>query len=161
MKKYLKAVVLFSVLIIAPLGSWYFLDSGLEWRKMKRGELAAKTKIIEHLSAAGQDVAAIFNQRTTVLKISGDPVPKDEVIIDQYKDGHTFQWMDLTSIRGLAVLENSTYANHDYLLIDTGMQVRRAYKQTENLMYSQLVEDIALILPKKKPIDIKMKSERK
>ena len=161
MKIYLKALVLFSVLIIAPLGSWYFLDSGLEWRKMKRGELAAKTKIVEHLTAGGQDVTTLFNQRTTVLKMSGDPSPKEEVIKDQYKDGYTFQWMDLTSMRGLSVLENSTYASHDYLLIDTGMQVRRAYRQSEDLMYSQLVEDIALMLPKKKPIDIKMKNERK
>ena len=153
--KFIRSLAVIFLLFIVPLGSWYFLQRGLDWRIDKRVLLEPKISLEEILSAP--DVINTYKYKTTLLQLDELDQQKESVVKDQFRDANTFQWIhsptDVNTSHRL--LEGS-----DYLLIDTALQVRRIYRGESDSIFAHMVEDISLIIPRKKELDIKMKNSK-
>lgn len=155
--KYLKAVVVFLMLVGFPAGSWYFLQHGLDWRRVKRTELVTKSHLINDVEWTPEErqlLTSRLKNRTTLCVMKSAMANRDQEVYDQFKDAFTFQ----------ALLENelpakvaSQFSSYDYLLIDTAMQVRQVYAGYHDSVHTRIVEDIALIVPQRKEVDIKLR----
>lgn len=158
--KIVKAIGVILILGIFPGLSWYFLQSGLDWRKDKRHELTVKAPLQDIISLSASDAQTKFHGKTSVVKLTAKNGDKDAIVIDQFKQAYTFQWIDSNIDSSISIYKNSALAAYDYLLIDTGMNVRNFYLGSHDTMFADLVEDLSLIIPKKKELDIKMKQKK-
>ena len=152
--KLLKTITILILLFGLPAGSWYFLQSGLDWRKVKAKELAPKTEVSEILTKV-PEVKDKLKGRTTLLRMKQNESQLDKDLIDQFKDAYTFQYLTSGQVQ-LSPMQ----LDYDYLLIDTLGQVRQVYKGMDKETVTTIVEDIALVLPHRKPKDIKMKKQK-
>ncbi len=169
--KILKKILVLFVLFGLPGLSWYFLQTGLEWRKDIEIELKSKGSINELLN--GNQVQAInlesvLKSKTSVLKLSVEGVSDlDKSIITQFQKSPTFQWIDFSDSEYGKSNKKVKHLNStpvslisgaaSYMLIDTALHVRRIYPANDNAALTQLVEDMAVILPREMPKDIEMK----
>ncbi len=156
--KYLKSFVVVVLLFGLPAGSWYFLQHGLEWRRVKRDQLLPKGHIIAQLDWTKEETALIektFKGKTTLF-VSGEMTDSDKVVIEQFKDAYTFQSKTLSDLPSLGA---KLSGDNDYLLIDTGMVVRQLYTGTDETVLARMIEDIALIAPQRKEKDIRLRSQ--
>ena len=152
--KIFKTIVIVALLFGLPAGSWYFLQSGLDWRKVKAKELAPKSAVTEIVNQRPEYKEKLTG-RTTLLKLDQKHTNLDEKLIDQFKDAFTFQYMT-----GADMQFSPAQFDYDYLLIDTVGEVRQMYKGINEEILTTIVEDIALILPHRKSKDIKMKNQK-
>jgi len=165
------------ILFVLPAGSWYFLQSGLDWRKAKRETLKQKVRFITSHNFSNQDKDRLFEltaKRTNLVKLKGDLTTLDEELIRQFKNTFTFQFLVLSD--GLVKPNNLSskevikyydpenqdpssdiFIGADYILTDTTGFVRQIYTGTKKETMTAVVEDVALILPKVKTRDILMK----
>jgi len=148
------------MLFALPAASWYFLQSGLNWRKVKAKELVPKNEVIdlEKLHSSSHPLAARLQSSTTLLKVEGPQSKLDKDLVDQFKDAYTFQAIYLGTDQQLQPADQIVNGQFNYLLIDTSGQVRQTYIGTDQEVMTRVVEDIALILPQRKPKDIRMKN---
>jgi len=153
--KFFKSGAVIFLLGVFPLASWYFLQSGLDWRIDKRILLEPKVALTEIIS----DQASLdsYRYKTTLLQLSELDQEKEAVVKDQFKNAYTFQWR--TAPNDIAA-SYSLVNKGDYLLIDTALQVRRIYVGAADSVYAQMVEDLSLVIPRKKELDIKMKNSK-
>jgi len=156
--KYLKSIVVIVLLFVIPAGSWYFLQSGLDWRKVKAKELVPKEQVfdLEELKSKDHPIVNRIQSKTILLKTTGDPSELDQNIMDQFKDAHTFDAVFLDQEQYGSV-DQLIKGQYDYLLIDTSGKGRQTYAGGDQAVMTRVVEDIALILPQRKPKDIRMK----
>jgi len=175
--KYLKGIGVIVLLFLLPLGSWYFLQSGLDWRKAKRETLQKKVRFMTAYNFTNADKDKLFElsvRKTNVVKTNGELTELDKALIAQFQNSHTFQFLVMSD--GVATPEHLSskdvrryfdpqnqkakheyLANADYLLVDTMGYIRQYYQGKEKESLNYLVEDVALILPKTKTRDILMK----
>lgn len=155
--KYIKSIVVLALLIGLPAGSWYFLQHGLDWRRVKRTELSPKQdlKTLDVTSEEMLSLKSLLDRRTTLVTMKKDYASRDLDVIEQFKDAYTFQSLLKTDLPSSV---QALYAE-DYLLIDTAMVVRQVYQGTGEKVITRIVEDIALMVPHKKEKDIKMRSK--
>ena len=157
--KIFKAIVVIGLVVGLPAGSWLFLQQGLDWRREKRGELEIKMDLIKDLTWSMEeqkDLSAKLTGNTTFLVLGQAYTENDEAIIDQFKDALSFQSYLDDDLNGSL---SSHFSGYDYVLLDTSVMVRQSYKGTHDTVYSRIVEDIALLLPKQKELDIKIKKQ--
>lgn len=172
--KTLRTIVILLVLFGLPAGSWYFLKFGFNWRKAKIESLTVKSHLLNDLTwdeKEKEELLSIMFYKTTVLKL-GSGTEDDEQIIDQFKKAPTFQWMYLSangdSIPQLSSKNvrkyfeapdffenNPNYSDVEYLLVDTALNIRQKYLESEESL-GQLIEDIALVIPRQREKDIKL-----
>lgn len=175
--KYIRTIAIMILLFGLPAGSWYFLNSGLDWRKAKRETLKQKVRFITSHNFTSADKDKLFEiavKKTNVVKLNGDVSELDEELIRQFKNSHTFQFLVIADgaqkPAGLSSKEVKKYFDPeqqevahdylkgaDYLLVDTTGYIRQYYTGTDKSTLNFLVEDVALILPKTKTRDILMK----
>ena len=160
LSKLLSWVVLAIFVLIVPLGSWYYLKSGLEYRKKALAELSILEGIDSNL-----DSLSLFKNRTTLLVISQDSSVKENLlkINDQFKNSPGFNiYVSDTIAPFLSIPKNymsqvfGKYDDYDYLLIDNKMQIRNKYHNNIEEI-KRLIEHMALIIPRPKEVDIKIK----
>lgn len=165
MRKTIKTILILIVLFVFPAACWYFLQTGLNWRKAKAIELKVKDNVINAYSWNSAEQKALSNllkNKTSLIRLKDSPLSNIEnEIIDQFKSSNTFNWISLSETLDV---ENSAIATQlkseiDYILIDTAMNIRQTYKIEGEENLRKMVEDIALMIPKVKPLDIKMKNE--
>lgn len=180
--KYIKSILLLMLLVGLPLVSWYFLNSGLEWRKSKVSDLKAKDIFLKSYQFSAEDKNNLFEimtHRTCVVKLSDEKLnDNDKAIIDQFNKAHTFKFVSLsktdgnnnswTSKSAVRYFKPSTtepvlseLKGMNYVLVDTAGYIRQYYKGSRKQDLARLVEDIAVILPRKKPKDIVLKKTNK
>ena len=153
--KYLKSFAVISLLFILPGASWYFLQSGLDWRRVKAKELVPKSEVSEKLSSQ----AAVQKQlrgKTTLLKMANGDSELEKDLVEQFKDAYTFQYLKSSELQ---VMSSPMQIDYDYILIDTSGDVRQVYSGLDKATLTSIVEDIALVLPHRRPKDIKMKNK--
>jgi len=176
--KYFKTILVVILLAGLPLGSWYFLKSGLEWRKAKVVDLEKKEIFLKAIGFSVDDKNKLYEimaHRTNVVKKRGALSANDEAIIDQFEDAYTFQflsldgneadpkggWTSKSVVRFYSpdnISSNSTQIKDwDYMLVDTSGFIRQYYLGEDKQVMKLLVEDIAVILPRKKEKDIILK----
>lgn len=160
--KYLVSSVVFILIAIVPFGSWYYLQTGLNYRKDALKELEPKEKF----SASGFD-DSILKSKTTLFqlkKVEEDVLPE---IYDQYNKSQTYQvvavespsephdnWITISPI--IADVISSKYDNAGFILVDTSMMVRNTYPADMDGV-RLMIEHTSIVLPRIKEMDIKLK----
>lgn len=175
--KYLRSIVVIILLFGLPLGSWYFLKHGFNWRKSKIETLQAKSHFLKDFNWDNNQKESLYTVlflKTTVVNFDDDIDDKESIIIDQYKKATSFQWLNITSDEKYNELHSSrskskfftsdasAYAsgileNVKYALVDTAMNIRQVYPDNSESSLSQLVEDISLIIPRQREKDISIR----
>lgn len=162
--KYLVGVVVFIMLFVLPLGSWYYLQSGLDYRKDALKELEPKGLFISTSLDNNQ-----LKSKTTLVQLK--PVDKGviEEIFGQYKKSETFQLISIESpleedsswIQIDDFTANSISSSNDgagFLLIDTSGQLRNTYP-ADGEGVRKLIEHTSMVLPRVKEMDVKLRRE--
>ena len=177
--KYLRSIIIIVLLFGLPLGSWYFLKHGFNWRKSKIEQLQAKENLLNDIKWDNKQkdvLRSILHNKTTVIDLDNDQDDKERIIMDQYRKARGFQWLNIDSNEQMSALDNThrkeylfftdnesfiktKLNNARYALLDTGMYVRQTYPDNSELSLSQLVEDISLILPRPKEKDISIRKK--
>jgi hypothetical protein len=160
--KYLVSSVVFILIAIVPFGSWYYLQTGLNYRKEALKELEPKGLF----SADGFD-NSILRSKTTLFQLKDveeNVLPK---IFEQYNKSKTYQvvaidtpdepqsnWKVISS--DLANTISSKYDNAGFILVDTSMMVRNSYPADMDGV-RRMIEHTSIVLPRIKEMDIKLK----
>jgi len=160
--KYFVSALVFSLVCIVPFGSWYYLQSGLNYRKEALKELEPKGEFM----VSGFD-NSILKSKTTLIQVL--PVEKDVLpeIFDQYQKSETYQvitsaqpseefdnWIQIT--KSTAAEISKAYNNTAFIIVDTAMMVRNTYPANMDGV-RKMIEHTSIVLPRIKEIDIKMK----
>ena len=166
MMKYIKALALFSLLVIFPLGSWYYLDSGLDFRKKLMKEIEVDGTMVSDLNPS-DSLSQLLTKKTTIYIIDHNKLDREEIIklYEQFKSTYTFQLVTernefielynekfILSPDKLSTNQDETYA----YLIDTSGNVRYAYQSSDDI--TKLVEHAAITIPKRPEKDIVLKN---
>ena len=167
------------LLIGLPLISWYFLQSGLEWRRAKVSDLKSKGLFLNSFDFTTEDKNALYElmaHRTSIVKLKEAVDAQDEIIIDQFDNTHTFQFVsfektEMTS-NGWSSKSALKYFKPNsqncipaemresmYMIVDTAGLIRQYYLDNAEKTMGTLIEDVAVILPRKKPKDIVIKKD--
>jgi len=160
MRKFTVAVVLLIVLVGLPIGSWYYLQTGFNYRK----------EALEYLKPKGEitieDQSLELKNYTTLIQLNEDHEELLKKVYDQYSSSNTFQlfstidpienrsnWKELSesSLSSLKMEHES-----DFLLIDTEGQLRGEYI-ADKAGIKTMIEHISIVLPRVKEKDIKIK----
>ncbi len=160
MGKLLSWIVLGLFVIVVPLGSWYYLSLGLNYRKAALAELTVKDSI-----NIKSDTLNILKGKTTVLALKGGDQISSHLkqLNDQFKNSYSFQIVsyDTSTVYTHIPLEylfsvKQKYAGSDYVLLDTSSHIRNVYiDNTEGI--KKLIEHLAIVIPRAKEVDINMK----
>ncbi len=162
--KYLVSVVVFIMLFVLPLGSWYYLQSGLDYRKDALKELEPKGEFF----ATTIDNSTL-QSKTTLMHLK----PIDENVITeiygQYGGAQTFQlisieeakeeaknWIQIDDFTANSI--SAANSNAGFVLVDTSGQLRNTYPaDLEGVR--RVIEHTAIVLPRIKEMDVKLKGK--
>ena len=161
--RYLIATVVVIMIFIIPAGSWYYLQSGLNYRKAALEALEPKGDF----EIAGLDKGQLL-KHTTLIQAENSNRDFISELYDQYGEQATFQLMtnsevmDSTATNWIQIspeiirkIENQ-YPNDSYFIVDTNAVLRNTYMSNPEEL-KQMIEHVAIILPRLKEVDIKMK----
>lgn len=160
--KYIVAAAIAMLVIVIPFGSWYYLQTGLNYRK-------AALRSLEPKGSVGKfwDSNSFLGHTSLVYFPKGEDLSKElDIILDQYQDAHTFQlvevnpeqvWYSDKSIKLTKINASDQMNTASFALVDTAGNIRNYYSHSKEDL-RQLVEHLAVILPMAKPKDIRMKN---
>ncbi|MDF1695048.1 MAG: hypothetical protein P1U56_04425 [Saprospiraceae bacterium] len=160
--KYLVGAVVFIMLFVLPLGSWYYLQTGLDYRKDALKELEPKGLF----ESSALDINTLKSKTTLMhLKDVGDNVVSE--VFDQYGGSQTFQmlsieksnddqanWIEIDAFTANSIA--SSHSDAGFLLIDTSGQLRNSYPADMDGV-RRMIEHTSIILPRIKEMDVKLK----
>lgn len=170
--KILKYIGVTVLLVVFPALSWYYLDTGLEYRKEAREAMMPKEDLNELISArrftTEFDLRATCDGMTSIL-ISRKGEKNDATIqklYDQFDDANNFQLVLLNG-SGLTPLPEFDKENFhvvpavlnyedEIVLLDNQMRVRSNHTFDKESV-QKLVSYTALLLPREKGRDIKQR----
>ena len=157
-------VMLVLLVVAFPLASWYYLNTGLNFRKKALKDLTPKGLFITKDSI----LTDLISQKTAII-FRDSKLEKDmKVIHNQYKESKTFTLVQIgqnTEIDeptwlkyNLAQIVSDSMFNNDkaVILIDTAFQIRYVYN-VNNFEPGRLVEHISIVLPREQEPDIKVR----
>ena len=160
--KYLIGTVVVIMLFVLPFGSWYYLQSGLDYRKEALKDLEPKGAFTSPFISP-----SALESKTTMIhlkEVEGNVISE---IYGQYGESETFQlysidkpeegvenWIKLDDLAANSI--SAANRNAGFLLIDTSGQLRNTYPaKLDSVKY--LIEHTSIILPRVKEMDVKMK----
>ncbi len=160
--KYLVSSVVFILIAVVPFGSWYYLQTGLNYRKDALKELEPRGLF----SSDGFD-NSILKSKTTLLQLKEVDEKVLPEIFDQYNKSETYQVIAIESPvepydnwKTISLEDanriSSKYDNAGFILVDTSMMVRNTYAADMDGV-RRMIEHTSIILPRIKEIDIKLK----
>lgn len=161
MDKIYSWVVLGLFLVLVPLGSWYYLNQGLQYRKELIKEIQIKTEI-----AKDSDSLQLLygSSNLVVLQKSKDILEIVNQLNEQFKNSPRFNIVFKDSVDGYPFLPIGYMSNEwnelnsgTFILLDTLMNVRNTYT-AESDQIKKLVEHITMVIPRQIEPDIKVKS---
>jgi hypothetical protein len=162
--KYLVSAVVFIMLIVLPLGSWYYLQSGLDYRRDALKELEPKGVFFSEVLDN-----STLKSKTTMMHLK--PIQDNVVteIFGQYGGSNTFQlmsieapkedaenWIQIDEFTASSI--SAAHSDAGFLLIDTSGQLRNSYPADMDGV-RRLIEHTSIVLPRVKEMDIKLKRE--
>lgn len=161
--KYITAIAVTALIIVVPFGSWYYLQTGMDYRRALNEEVAPKGSISQYV--AGID----FRGQTTVLakpiKRSG---LKDSVaqFYEQYEGAPSFVFME-QDLRGAPMGERHISLPDsvivawpegvNFVAVDTSGTVRATYTNSKESI-TKMIEHMAILLPRPSNKDVKMRN---
>lgn len=152
-----------ALLFLVPFGSWYYLKSGLEYRKNQIRELVVKDSL---LSTEVENLVHLKGK--TTLFVNDSSPNKDKVIEGirkQFEKTANFQIIVFTNASSSA--DSLSFYPHyinknpqsSYFLLDTAAALRNYYGYTDSEI-KKLIEHIASVIPKQKDADINFKNNQ-
>ncbi len=163
MKKNLTIIGLFSLIVLFPLASWYYLNLGAEHRKQLIIDLEPKGEWV-HASSLPIDTlsgytALIFGQESMAINV--------DTLYSQFKKSPTFSVIQLhrdsivtrhlwDDMKVPAEVYDEIFSKEKMFLIDTEKQLRFSY-EGKHSEFSRMVEHIAFVLPREVQPDIKVR----
>jgi len=170
MNKTYKFLAVTLMLVVFPALSWYYLDTGLEYRKKAHQAMLPKGDLNELISAkrftTDYDLRATCDGSTSMLICRKDE--KDDVTIqrlfDQFDDANSFQVV-LLNEKGLTPLPEFEASNfhvvpstvnydNEVVLLDNQLRIRSNHT-FEKQDIQDLVTYTALLIPRDVGRDIK------
>ena len=163
MKKNLTIIGLFSLIVLFPLASWYYLSLGAEHRKQLIIDLAPKGAWTPSSSLPVDTLmgytAIIFGEEKMAVNV--------DTLYSQFRKSPTFTviqlhrdsienrhpWGDM-KISG--EVYDKIFAKEKMFLIDTEKQLRFSYEGNHS-EFNRMVEHIAFVLPREVQPDIKVR----
>lgn len=172
MGKIFKFIAVISMLVIFPALSWYYLNSGLEYRRTARIAMEPKGTLQAALTSGsiktGFDIATTC-KGSTCLIVSRNDEKHDETIekiFKQFESSYNFKLLLLNGknlptlpsfeFDNFIVVEGSTSPTPKLVLMDTELMIRNEYSfEKESIL--NLVSHTALLVPKKPARDVVIK----
>lgn len=161
--KYISAIAVTALIIVVPFGSWYYLQTGMDYRRALNEEVSAKGSIDDYV------VGGDFRGQTTVVaKAVTRSGLRDSVkqFYEQYEGAPTFVFAEqglLGSPMGSrhVVLPDSVDVRWPdgvaFMAVDTAGNVRATYSDSEESVV-KMIEHMAILLPRPSNKDIKMRN---
>lgn len=158
------------MLCIVPLGSWYYLKKGLDYRKDSMEKLKGTTSIYELCPS----VDVVKGETTLIAKVRSnknylkelsllmsefDDVPNLMCLVIDGPDSTT-KSQDLKIPEQFKFQKREDACNYKFAeltLVDTAGIIRRSYPSNEQ-GYIEIIEHLAFILPSPEERDIKAKT---
>jgi len=169
--KQVKIIALFLVLVFFPLGSWIYLQKGLDFRKALGKELEVKGVVSDFISTTEGD--EIFKNKTSLIILPTAHIRTEQVdaIYDQFKQAYTFQLVngnrsyDGSEFSGDKEWLNQNLEVHNRLLtekaaviVDHEMQLRNYFGNSDAELKA-LVQQLSISFPKRPERDIVEKKD--
>ncbi|MFT6809575.1 MAG: hypothetical protein ACJA01_002813 [Saprospiraceae bacterium] len=170
---YFNIIALVAVLAIAPLVSWIYLKKGVEYRMAALETLIPKTLdkntleyIAPYVKADGQAKLIMLpsmksNQNYELLYEIDDRIiekPLFEIIAIGDDPGSSVP----EKINNLSFQQMELDYNgpHDYILLDTGNEVRATYTVHEDIA-KEIIRHLSIVIPMQKKKSIKLERQKK
>lgn len=157
--KYLRGLAIVVVIFVLPAGSWYYLQSGYDYRLNALQELEPKGQL-EQLSI-DKDQPELFDEKVTLICLCDEVEADDLLTLDQIEekyDSRGFQLIKLTSSDPDFQKLSAKYGKHKLILIDKDREFRSSYNFEESEI-KDLVKHIAIVIPLPSRKKIKLKRE--
>ncbi len=164
--KQVKIISLFLFLVVFPLGSWFYLQKGLDFRKALGKELEVKGQLTDYISSpAGLEM---FRDKTSLVILPNADIDTDllDEIYEQFKQAYTFQLVngnrkydnsvfskDREWVNQTFNADNASLTDKTAFIVDKEMNVRNYYKNTDAELKS-LVRQLAISFPRRPARDI-------
>jgi len=165
MKKLLVSIGVFVLVVVLPAGSWYYLKTGLDYRKAALVKLEPKGQIDQSLIGEGDPLRS----RTSLIELRANTATTTK-LYDQFGEGETFtmwtqsspdrsidNWIPLDSAQTARL--QAAYPEVSYMIVDTTGAVRSMYEDINEEVVKEMVSHLAIVMPRKKDKDIKMKNK--
>ncbi|NND07069.1 MAG: hypothetical protein HKN87_11885 [Saprospiraceae bacterium] len=159
-KKFLQSLILLLLLVGLPLGSWYYLRTGLDYRLDRLEELASKGKLEgDSFEQGWVYVIAVSDVAFTTL----DP------IISHFKTNPKlkFTMLDIEQLKKQKILDelwHAAYTSEDIsegvFLTNTSSEIIGVYHLYRERDMAILSEDLAFILPPEPEKDFYIRREQ-
>jgi len=166
MKKILVSIGVFTLVVLLPAGSWYYLKTGLDYRKAALVKLEPKGKFDQSLIGAGAPLQSL----TSVIEVRESSAASGQRLYEQFGEGETFtlwadgsaatseeNWRQLTDEQKANLQQ--AYPDISYMIVDTTGTIRSMYGELDHAGVKEMVSHIAIVMPRKKEKDIKMKNK--
>lgn len=157
--KHITTIALVLVLFALPLGSWYYLQQGYNFRKEAlvklepKGEFMGLTDNIEGAAKIGEDIVMIC--------LCKELSQEQEIILNEVEERYNSRGFTIIRLTGqedeYKSLE-SKYNSDQLVLLDKDEEVRSSYTFSKEDT-KDFIEHIAIILPFPKRKTVKLKRE--
>jgi len=156
-------VLVFILLAIVPLGSWYYLRTGLDYRKDALKELEAKFNISDKCRGLS------YTKGFTTVLLDPSKTAGKTTEIDSFHNVLLTKFDDVPKLNIISLQDDLLNSEHQVFtscmstgtkaitLIDTSGQVRMEYDGSLN-SFGKVIEHLAIVLPRQEEKDIKTKN---
>lgn len=157
--KHLTTIALVLVLFALPLGSWYYLQQGYNFRKEAlvklepKGEFVGLADDIEGAEKIGEDIVMVC--------LCKDLAQEHGLILDEIEDRYKSRGFTLIRLAGSEAKYSSLksiYNSDQLILLDKDKEVRSSYSFSKEDT-KDFIEHIAIILPFPKRKTVKLKRQ--
>lgn len=161
--KHRNAFTILILLIILPILSWYYLKTGMEYRKEALSELNNDAPVLRYIDID----TSILSGRTSLVEINNQIDSKlRKQVFEQFKEAYTFQYVgekttDIVAdnyVHSPIHIKNDSILDATYIAIDTKGKVRNIYRLTDKESIQEMVSQLSILLPWAPERDIKQKS---
>jgi len=162
--RYLIAFAVVIMLFVLPAGSWWYLQSGFNYRKQILEDIQPKRSLVQldENESGLTSVEALFKDKITVFAAGTNIDSKKQDIIDRiaekYGNRDYFQFKTMREIQEASVQSILSSHPDSVYLIDNDMLIRNAYSWSDDDI-RKLVEHTAALLPVPKREKISLKRD--
>lgn len=151
MKKNITTAGLLLLLVVFPAVSWYYLTTGIDYRKRLLKETNPMGSI-EQFYNCGTEA---MKSSTTILNFGDLSAQIRKDLDEQFKVGKGYNIIDANSD---CIVTNDSLSNDvKLMLVDTSLRLRSVYPDYNRETIRNLVEHLTLVIPQEKKKELKVK----
>jgi len=163
--KYLSIISLFLFIVVFPLGSWYYLQQGFDYRKAALEDLRSKGDVSDIFSEEFINDYRLRKKSSLILlpssKLSSEHVDK---IFDQFRKAYTFQMLNFADqYNESSLAKHSNWVNMSsdmevdidgsFIILDNKGNIRNTYVNEDEEM-KKMIEHLSIVIPSRPQRDI-------